>query len=301
MEMKKDGMLSFTKVGLKDMEILRPWFAAAGERSSDCTAGAAVMWRDFFQTEYALHGASLILRYQLQDGGTSFNMPLGGDTAAALREIEAYCGAGGVPMRLCCVTEKDLALPRALYPVEASSNGDWSDYLYLAEDLRTFSGRRYNGQRNHVNAFKRAYPDYRLEEARPEDMEELRSFYTHSGRVDCKDSLYFREEQKIVFDVLERYEDYSALGGILRAGGGVVAFSMGEVVGDTLFVHIEKADFKCRGAYQVMVQEFARRFAGPGVVYVNREEDCGDEGLRRSKQSYHPCQMIRKYTVQVNA
>ena len=295
-------MLSFKTVGLADMETLRACFAAAPSRSSDFTAGAVVMWRNYFETQYALHAGSLLLQYRLLEGGhrTAFNMPLGGDVAGALRALEAHCAQEGLPMLLCSVTEEELAVLRSLYPLrELTGNPDWSDYLYLAEDLRTLTGRRYNGQRNHINYFRRAYPDYRFEETHPADMEELLSFYKHSGRVDIKDSDYFQMEQETVFEVLGHYAEYGFFGGIIRAQDSIVAFSMGEIVGDTLFVHIEKANPAYRGAYQMMVHEFVKRYASPGALYVNREEDCGDDGLRRSKQSYHPCQMIDKYLVEI--
>jgi len=294
-------MLAFQLVGLEDTEFLRSHFDAFPGRSSDFTAGGAVMWRSYFGTRYALHEDSLFLQYRLlEDGRTAFNMPLGGDAAGALRALEAHCAGEGIPMLLCSVTEEELALLRTLHSLRSvTGNPNWSDYLYLAEDLRTLAGRRYNGQRNHINYFRRAYPGYRFEETRPADMEELLSFYRHSGRVDIKDSDYFQMEQETVFEVLEHYEQYGFFGCILRANDSIVAFSMGETVGDTLFVHIEKANPQYRGAYQMMVHEFVRRFAGPGVTYVNREEDCGDEGLRRSKLSYHPCRMLDKYLVEV--
>ena len=32
-----------------------------------------------------------------------------------------------------------------------------------------------------------------------------------------------------------------------------------------------------------------------GFTYVNREEDDGEPGLRRAKESYYPVKMIEKY------
>ena len=42
-------------------------------------------------------------------------------------------------------------------------------------------------------------------------------------------------------------------------------------------------------------KEFAEHAWGD-VVYLNREEDMGHEGLRTAKESYHPEFMIKKYS-----
>ena len=81
--------------------------------------------------------------------------------------------------------------------------------------------------------------------------------------------------------------------------GRVAGFSAGEIVGDTLIIHIEKADIAYEGIYQVLVNEYAKCFVTPDVRYINREEDVGDEGMRRSKESYHPVRLLEKYLVRI--
>ena len=65
--------------------------------------------------------------------------------------------------------------------------------------------------------------------------------------------------------------------------------------------HIEKADIKFRGAYQMINNEFANHFCPDSVKFVNRAEDNGDEGLRGAKKAYHPCGMLNKYIVEIEA
>ena len=100
-------------------------------------------------------------------------------------------------------------------------------------------------------------------------------------------------------DFLAHYFDYAPLGGLLRAGGKIVGFSAGEIVGDTLIIHVEKADIAYDGVYQALVNEFAKRFVTESVQYINREEDVGDPGVRKSKDSDHPLRLLEKYLVQV--
>ena len=64
-------------------------------------------------------------------------------------------------------------------------------------------------------------------------------------------------------------------------------------------VHVEKAYGDMPGVYPMICQQFLLHEAGD-CTYVNREDDVGDEGLRKSKMSYHPLYLLEKaYAVEL--
>ena len=45
---------------------------------------------------------------------------------------------------------------------------DYFDYLYLRTDLAALKGKKYQSKRNHINKFKKQYPDYEYRLLTPE-------------------------------------------------------------------------------------------------------------------------------------
>ncbi len=124
-------------------------------------------------------------------------------------------------------------------------------------------------------------------------------FFGSYAEEHVKDNPIAKEESFRAKEILPYFEQFGLCGGFIEVEGKIVAFSVGEIVGDTLFVHIEKALKEYEGSYQVMVKEFAVHEADERVIYINREEDIGDLGLRTSKLSYHPVHILEKYFVTV--
>ena len=107
------------------------------------------------------------------------------------------------------------------------------------------------------------------------------------------------ETRKKVLEVIDHYDRYGMTGGMLLAEGKIIGFSMGEILGDTIYIHIEKSIRDKKGAYQMLTNQYLKHYCTQDITYVNREEDMGDEGLRRSKNAYHPLKVLKKYTVEI--
>jgi len=180
-----------------------------------------------------------------------------------------------------------------------TTDRDFCDYLYDAENMKNFAGRRYSGQRNHINRFLKLYGEYQFHKITPENLGRVLAFYEWFRQEYHKDSEFAQEESEKIIELLTHYETYQVVGGFITVDENIIAMAIGEKVYDTLFVHIEKADIRYHGAYQMIVREFARAYADETVRYINREEDMGDEGLRTSKLSYHPLQLLEKSVVNI--
>jgi hypothetical protein len=86
-------------------------------------------------------------------------------------------------------------------------------------------------------------------------------------------------------------------GGVILINGKVEAFTLGDPLNyETIVIHIEKANPAYEGLYPTITQAFLKH-QGSEYTYVNREQDLGEEGLRKAKESYFPHHMVDKYTI----
>lgn len=283
---------------------LRPFYEKQGYRVSDYTVGAAFMWRKYLKTAYCIHADMLLCRITLS-AGNFFVFPVGdGDLQAALDFLEAYCKRGNMPLRFAGVPEGAVQYLTARYGsrCEIKERRDSADYLYDYETFMRFPGRHLSGKRNHLRRFWNANPSCVFEPIRPEQIPEAVAFVrAFSQRHAEKETLSAIEIEESVRSC-ELIENMQALGiyaGALRKDGVIVALSAGEIIGDMLCVHVEKADTMYEGVYQAISQAFAQYMQREGIAYINREDDAGDEGLRKSKLSYRPCALLKKYAVTV--
>lgn len=295
-------MIEFREVTAEVLREKAKYLRCQKSRFCDYTPGIIHMWRGLYRNDYTVYEDVLIYK-ALYDRGYYFSVPICCcRISKVLDAVEEYAKAHDIPLRFWAMTEEGVRILRERYGadrVQAEASEDWADYLYRAEDIRSLAGRKYAGQRNHINRFKKEYGEYAFEPITADNLEEAKNFFDQCSAESIRETETAQEEDIRARELLDYLDVLKLDAGVIRTNGKIVGLSIGERFLDTLYVHVERADRNYLGSYQVLVQEFARYYADETIQYINREEDDGQEGLRRSKQSYHPCELLQKYAVEI--
>ena len=161
------------------------------------------------------------------------------------------------------VTPEQFALLEEIYPgrFQIEYRRDYADYVYEAEKLAKLSGKKYHGKKNHTNKFKKLYPNWQYERLNDSNVEEcFQMALKWRNKNGCGEDPEKNSEMCVTLNSLRLYKELDLRGGVVRAEGNVVAFSIGEPVSDDTFVvHIEKAFADVPGAYPMINQQFVQQ------------------------------------------
>ena len=172
---------------------------------------------------------------------------------------------------------------------------DMDNYIYFSEKLANLSGKKLHSKRNHINNFMKNY-NYEFLTLNDDNLKDVISFlYNWYEKKMLEDETVINEKNAIE-NALSYYKELGLRGALLKVSDKVIAFSMGDKRNDEMAViHFEKADTDYVGAYTVINRDFVRN-CWSDVKYINREDDMGIEGLRKSKLSYYPDILLEVYT-----
>ena len=296
-------MIQFKPVTLKVLPEISDYFQFQNYRTCDFTVGGLFMWAFYFKYEYAIYKDTLFVKgvSEINLSETAFSIPIGKLTnEEAIVILSNYCYNQKIKLMLSAVPEEvvDSLQNKLLFKSVKLEN--WSDYLYKIQSLSSLSGKLYKKKRNHVNKFHQLYPNYFYEKITSQNILEIISFFKKYGFLNNKDNLIFRNEADMTEFILQYYKDFDFIGAVIKINTEIAGFIIGEILHDTLYIHINKANKDYEGIYEVLNQKFVSDVFSnyPNLQYVNKEEDVGDEGLRKSKLSYHPIKLLHKYNIE---
>lgn len=299
-------MLNFVPFSVEALKKALPYIKKNPSLCCDVSAGYVFMWHVNADVHFCEWNDTFVIRQRFGEQ-PAFSYPIGADPDGMIDELKNYAFRNHLPLRFYAVDEETLEKileDKRLQPATWAYDRRWSDYIYSFKEAATFKGKKFSGQRNHINKFKKTYgePDVRFLTAddRRGVSEMLEEYALEHRNANALEKLELERTKKLI-DV---YETLGLYGAGLFVEGKVVAFSIGEIVGDKLLIHVEKALTRFDGVYPTMYSGFVRLISGVSespLKFVNREDDSGDEGLRTSKMQYHPIAMADKRLVHIDS
>lgn len=305
-------MILFQEIQLSDKPSIDRLLRRAEAPICDYTFVNIYAWQPIYQTAWAEVEGALVVRFVL-DSEAGYMIVGAEDYGRVLTALHKEAQQTGSRLRLVGMSSNDAA-QFARWVEEnggeeqfaVCDNPDYRDYIYSIEDLSTLAGRKYQPKRNHINKFESKY-EYEFRELTPQYFQEclclecrwqLRKAVMDNPDLarehECKDTA----EKTAIRRAFDAYEELGLYGGVLLVDGHVAAFTYGSAMSEETFcTHIEKADAMVDGIFPMINRSFARALAERGFRYVNREEDMGLAGLRRSKQSFYPVRLQEKIGV----
>ena len=287
--------LNFKKVELSDIKTLCPYLECEKSHLADYTCGFIMMWKDVLNLEFAVYDETLFLKGTFREI-QRFYLPCGKlKLDESIEIIKEYCNIREIDVEFVSIPKEKAEQFLTKYNMDYLESRDYSDYVYSADNLRTLEGKAYHQKRNHISRFKRENPEYKIHIISESNIDRVKDFYKSFVEKFPAASKSEIMERECTSYVLENYDKIGLIGVFLETNGKVIAFTLGEIKNKILFVHIEKADREINGSYTVINNEFVKYCADNFVIeWVNREDDSGDEGLRKAKLSYHPSHLAFK-------
>ena len=219
-----------------------------------------------------------------------------------IKTIIDHANSQGEDTKLRLITEKVASnITRDKHLI--SEDRDNHDYIYLVRDWVELKGKNYRGKRNLLHNFQRKYgvsvKEKELDLTDESIRNEIERVMEKWQQARGKNSTEVRDEFKGIRKALEHHDalDIKAFG--IYHSNELIAFLLFEVLPNKVAIgHFEKADTIFEGVFVHLRHTLAKHLASMDIETFNTEQDLGVEGLRKSKESYHPHEFIKKYTVE---
>ncbi|MBR6502297.1 MAG: DUF2156 domain-containing protein [Clostridia bacterium] len=285
--------MNFKKIELCDKDVLTPFLQGADELTCELSFTNLLIWQPLYNNCYCIADGVLYLK-SYDDSIETFSLPIGDiDIADGVKKIIDHLGY--MPSVWAQAGKRFDEFKKHYgehYDIFESRNE--FDYIYNSTDLINLSGKKYHSKRNHISTFSKQF-DWHYEEITADNLEKVKlcakKWYAQYSDKDEE----LKTEMHGVELMLDNLEFLNLDGGAIIIADEVVAFSLGSKINDQIYnIHTEKALSGFDTAYAVINREFAARNA-QNYQYINREDDLGIEGLRRSKLSYKPQIILPKY------
>lgn len=290
-------MIQFEKLDITKKAAYDDYLLNCGLRGCEYNFSNLFLWG---RQRAAFLGDNLVFFSQFNQRSVYLFPVCRGDVKQTIDAIIHDAKTRDIPCRLTSLTHDDCDLLESLYPDQFRFHHDRNsfDYLYNIADLATLKGKKFQKKRNHLNKFKQLHPDHYFvpltDENTPQVEDMIQRWYQQKLEANPDGDFYM--EQVAICRALRHREELEMEGLVLMDADEILAMTLGSHLADNTFdVQFEKAIDET--AYVAMCSGFAAYLMEkhPDLRYLNREDDLGIEGLRKSKLAYNPVMLIEKH------
>ena len=290
---------------MDDKDIINNYVKNSNIESYEYLFSSLYMWRKLNNLKYAIVDDVLILEKNEEKKGSFYAQPIGYKKENLAHIIDK------LKQRNEDFTDRDYFfgdvdqnfindLKESGFKLEVIEDTDDFEYVYNTQDLIELKGKKYHSKKNHYNTFVKTYTY------------EIKNIDDEQTICDCLNLLHKWHDEVAVTVDKEMLMEIGAIKDVFRelqylnlqtiavyVEGKLSGFAVGERVNDKLCViHAERGELEYKGIYSFINCKFLMEtFAD--TEFVNRQEDTGNAGLRKAKQSYHPVKMVKKYLVKI--
>jgi len=286
------------ELSLEDKPLFDQLFKQFSPVISEFTFTNLFIWRQAYQIKVGRLQNFLCLLSDREENSFFFP-PMGeGDVIKCYQSFLQYLEGKGIPPKIVRVPEAVVAqIDWKASGMKAELDRNQCDYVYLTQDLIELKGRKYHRKRNHIKQFQEKY-SYQYISLTPEWIPQCLQLETEWCDLrHCEASAGLLNESFAIKEAFTHFGELGVKGGAILINGKVEAFTLGDPLNqETVVIHIEKANPAYEGLYPTINQAFLEN-QWSGYPYVNREQDLGEDGLRKAKESYFPHHLVNKYTV----
>ena len=292
-------MIDFHDITVRDQRWIEPILHAANKPGADYTFTSMLFWTNYYGQVGRV--GDFVTQYLHWEGRNIYLFPAGqGDLRAAVDAVLDDSLRRGGQTRFRGVTADAQAFLEEQYPgrFRFTPYRDSFDYIYTVEELTELRGKKLQSKRNHCHRFEAEHPDWHTEVITAENIEKCREMVA-LWYQNHPENYEIQSEKKAIAKAFEHFAAIGMDGWMLLDGEQVLGFSMGYRMNRTYYdVCFEKAYADIQGAYAMINREFSRHIAEkyPELEFLNREDDMGEPGLRKAKESYQPTLLLEKCT-----
>lgn len=295
---------NFKCLSLDDMEIINSYVKNNSIESYEYLFSSLYMWRKLNNVKYAIIDDALVIEKNEEGKGTFYAQPLGYKKDKLVNIIESLIERNeNYTDRDYLFGDVDEEFINDLkkytnYRIEIIEDVDDFEYVYNTKDLIELKGKKYHSKKNHVNTFEKTYKY------------EIKSINNENVIKDCLTLLHRWHEEVLetvdkemcmeidaIKDLFKELHYFELMSIAVYVDNELAGFAVGERVNDkTAVIHVERGELQFKGIYAFINRRFLMECFSD-TEFVNRQEDTGNEGLKKAKQSYHPAKMIKKYLI----